>query len=95
MRLTAAPGITFNVLDVKSTIPGLHTAVIPIQEGTQYKIVLSIKEDFKADSLEGQILIETDDESQKTIAVDVFGRAFKERPIGKSAGPEDKEAEGF
>ncbi len=83
IRLTAAQGVNFKVLDVKSAIPELHTTVTPIKDGTQYKISAYIEPDFKGDVLEGNIQIATDDENQKTIEVNVFGRVFKEKQIRK------------
>ncbi len=85
IRLTAAQGVSFKVLDVKSSIPGLHTKVITIQEGSRYKINAYIEKDFKADSLDGKIQIVTDDENQKTIEINVFGKASRGKPIGKKS----------
>lgn len=81
IRLTAAPGITFKVLDVQSAIPGLHTKVMTRKEGTSYKIKAYVEEDFSEDSLNGKIIITTDDESQATIEVGVFGKVFKEKRL--------------
>ena len=85
IRLTAAPGITFKVLDVRSTIPGLHTKVLTRKEGTSYKIKAYIKEDFSEDSLDGKIIITTDDESQATIEVGVFGKVFDVKRLEKKS----------
>jgi len=76
IRLTAAPGITFKVLDVHSTVPGIHTKVQTIREGIYYRISACIEEDFSEDSMNGKIIITTDDKSQATIEVGILGKVF-------------------
>jgi len=76
IRLTAAPGITFKVLDVQSSAPGIHTKVLTIREGSAYKVKASVDEDFSGDSLDGKIIITTDDATQATIEVGVFGKVY-------------------
>ena len=77
IRLTAAPDVVFNVLDVQTTVPGLQTKVLTLKEGKSYKIKAYIEEDFCEDTLTGKILITTDDKEQHIIEVGVFGKAFK------------------
>jgi len=81
--LKAAPGITFKVLDVQSSIPCLHTKVLTLKEGISYKIKAYVEEDFSEDSLDGKIIITTDDETQAIIEVGVFGKVFNVKKLEK------------
>ena len=84
IRLTAAPDVVFNVLDVQTTVPGLHTEVLTLKEGKAYKIKAYIEEDFCEDTLTGKILITTDDKEQHIIEVGVFGKAFKVEDVNNN-----------
>ena len=37
LMLTAAPDVVFKVLDVQTTVPGLHTQLLTLKEGKAYK----------------------------------------------------------
>ena len=84
IRLIAAPNIIFKVLDVQTTVPGLHTQHLTLKEGKAYKIKAFIEEDFYEDTLAGKILITTDDKEQQLIEVGVFGRGFKVNNAGNN-----------
>ena len=77
LRLTAAPGFRFNVLEVKSTHPDLIPKVETIKEGAAYRIHVSLLESFEQDLLYGEIIIVTDNESQEKIKIKVSGRGFE------------------
>ncbi len=84
--LKALPGTSFKMLDVKTTVPGLQTKVETKNEGIVYRLVGFIEKDFSGDSLNGEILVTTDDELQKNIKIVVSGRAFKGKKAKKSVG---------
>lgn len=86
IRLKAAPGVSFRVLDVKSTTPDLIPNLLTIREGTDYWVEVCMKESFDKDTLNGKIIITTDDKDQQYIEVTVTGRAFKERMKGRRPG---------
>lgn len=79
IRLKAAPGVVFNVLDVKSTTPDLTPKVVTIKEGTEYLVRVSMEESFDKDILNEKITITTDDKEQESIVVNVSGRGYKEQ----------------
>jgi len=78
IRLKAAPGVSFKVLDVKSTTSDLIPNLITLKEGIEYLVRVFTKESFDKDILKGKIIIATDDEGQKNIEVMVGGRARRE-----------------
>ena len=84
IRLIAAPNVIFKVLDVQTTVPGLHTKLLTLKEGKAYKIKAYIEEDFCEETLAGKILITTDDKEQQLIEVGVFGRSFKVNNSGNN-----------
>lgn len=84
LRLKAAPGVIFKVLDVQSTNPDLVPRVIPIKEGTEYLVKVTLKESFDTRLLAGKVIIKTDDQEQQTIEVKVTGRAFIEKTLNKT-----------
>lgn len=77
ITLRAASDTTFEVLDVKSTIPEIVTRSETIREGKEYKIKVLLKENFNKDVLKGKVIIKTDDKEQENIDIKVFGRALK------------------
>ena len=79
IRLKAAPGVSFKVLDVRSTTPDLTANLETLREGIEYLVRVFTKESFDKDILEGKIIIATDDEGQKNIEVMVAGRARREK----------------
>jgi hypothetical protein len=78
IRLKAAPGVVFNVLDVKSTTTGLTPKMVTVKEGTEYLVRVSMEEDFDKDILNEKITITTDDKEQEIIVVKVSGRGYKQ-----------------
>lgn len=84
LRLKAAPDVVFQVLDVQSTNPDLVPRVIPIKEGKEYLVKVTLKESFDTGSLSGKVIIKTDDPEQETIEVKVSGRAFIEKTHEKA-----------
>ena len=79
IRLKAAPGVSFKVLDVRSTTPDLITNLKTLSEGIEYLVRVFTTESFDKDILKGKIIIATDDEGQKNIEVMVAGRARREK----------------
>lgn len=86
IRLTAAPGMAFQVLEVKSTTPDLTAKVRTLKDGLDYLVMVSLGEAFDKDTLNGKILITTDDKEQENIVIPVFGRALNENPWRVSPG---------
>ena len=76
IRLTAAPGVVFNVLGVKCATPELTAKVRTLKDGLDYFVTVSLGESFDKNNLNGKIIITTDDKEQENIVVPVFGRAF-------------------
>jgi len=91
IRLKAAPGVVFKVLDVKSTTPGLTPKIVTVKEGTEYLVRVSMEESFDKDIMNEKITITTDDKEQEKIVVNVSGRGYKQnlrrRKPKEGAGP--------
>lgn len=90
IRLKAAPGVAFKVLDVKSTTPDLTPKLIAVNEGTDYLVNVYLKESFDKNILNGKITITTDDKEQEQIIIMVSGRAYdnQQRRISSGKAPE-------
>jgi len=78
IRLKAAPGVVFKVLDVKSTTPDLTPKLVTVKEGTEYLVRVSMGEGFDKDTLNEKITITTDDKEQENIVVNVSGRGYRQ-----------------
>jgi hypothetical protein len=81
VRVIGAPGVTFHVVEAKSSSPGLVPTVAAIKEGAEYRISVTLMDTFEKDILREKILIMTDLKDQEPIEIGVFGQAFSERPI--------------
>lgn len=80
VTLRANPVTSFKVLQAESIPPDVETEVITIKEGKEYQVKAHVKEGFAKDSLQGRIIITTDNKSQQTIEVRYFGRIKKHPP---------------
>ena len=78
--LRSADDARFRVLDVRSTVPELVTAVETVEDGKRYSVTARITDTFDKNLLKGKIIIRTDDSEQERIEVRVFGRAMK-KPV--------------
>lgn len=84
--------ITFNVLQVSSTVEGLDTELTETVPGKEYLIAVSAAESLDRPVIRGEILITTDVPNQQIIKVRVFGRIQKESPRGRPARSRDQAA---
>jgi hypothetical protein len=86
---------TFNITDVSTTSEWLVTELKTITPGKEYRVRVSLAKKIQPTVIRGQIVIKTDDEAQRTITVNVFGRAApvlrrtrqEERDTGKELPP--------
>jgi hypothetical protein len=86
IRLKAAPGVSFKVLDVNSATPDLNPKLIVVNEGTDYLVKVYLEEGFDKNTLNGKITITTDDKEQERIFIKVSGRAYDYRRKRVSSG---------
>lgn len=79
--MTAAPGVRFKILEVKSPYPDMVTRVETVREGKEYVAHISLLESFDQDFLEGNLTIITDNKDNEKIEVKVFGKGIGQRMI--------------
>ncbi len=79
IRITAAPGVMFKILDVKTPIPELVPKIETLKEGSSYLLHVRLEESFDQPVLNGEILLTTDKEDDKQIKIAVYGKSFGNR----------------
>lgn len=74
IRLAASNQTTFKVLSVKSPMEGLIAEVVTQAEGKLYEVKLIARPGFSSPIIRGNLVIETDNQKQNTITINVTGR---------------------
>lgn len=80
ITLKATSDASFKVQEIKSTIPEIVTGLETIEAGKEYRVHVTLKENFTGEILRGQIVIKTSDKDQQNIEINAFGRAPVQTP---------------
>jgi len=74
VRLAASGTTTFKVIGVQPPMEGLETEIKTVAEGKIYEVKLTAKPGFTSPIIRGNLLIQTDNQKQPEIKINVTGR---------------------